>query len=214
MLAALIATAASTAAPLAPTAGSVPLAPAATLAIVHDDPLLNATAAIIARVVTRKSGCAISPAAAVPGLTLALAIDRSLGPEAYAATFDGQHSATIRGGDRMGVTFGAGAFLRGARFGPAGLTPPQPLPPPPPPPPPAPLVPIGNQWWAGEANRSYDYGACGPGPKHDGSPGGCALSPLLGIVDTFEDCKRLCLATNLSECSSNGWPGLWQVPRL
>eukprot|EP01045_Picozoa_sp_COSAG04_P048495 COSAG04_NODE_18630_length_436_cov_0.919881_1_plen_103_part_01 len=103
----------------------------------------------------------------------------------------------------MGVTFGAGAFLRASRFSPAGLTPPQPLPPPPPPPPPAPLVPIGNQWWAGEANRSYDYGACGPGPKHDGSPGGCALSPLLGIVDTFEDCKRLCLTTNRSECANS-----------
>lgn len=127
--------------------------------------------------------------------------------EAYSASFDGVNAINIKGGDRMAVTFGAGAVLRSARFGPAGLTPPQTpaaLPPPPPPPPP---VPITNKWFAGEVNRSYDYGDCG-----GNAPGGCAVSPLLGITDSFEECQQLCLTTNITRCTSCGWiPNLQQV---
>ena len=157
------------AAPRTPHApASAPLAPVPSLTILHTDPSLNATAAIIGRVVSRKSGCEIHPAG--QQFTLTLTLDTTLGQEAYAASFDGQHTATIRGGDPMGVTFGAGAFLRAARFSPQGLTPPQrPPPPPPPPPPPAPLVPITDKWWAGETNHSYDYGANGCGAN----VGGC-----------------------------------------
>ena len=147
------AAAAAAAADAAGATGS-PLAPVTSLAIVYHDLSLNATASIIARVVVRKSGCTVvEPPAS--HLTLTLEIDPTLGPEAYAARFDGNRSATIRGGDRMGATFGAGAFLRAAQFSPAGLVPPQPTPPPPPPPPSPPPVPISSEWWAGEANRSY-----------------------------------------------------------
>ena len=112
----------------------------------------------------------------------------------------------------MAVIFGAGAFLRAARYGPAGLTPPQHLsplpPPPPPPPPPAPPVPITDQWWAGETNRSYDYAQC---DYRTYGNRGCPLSPLLGITDTFAECKQLCRATNVTRCTSCGWiPGTWQ----
>jgi hypothetical protein len=179
---------------------AVPLAASPSLAILHADPALNATAAIVARVVRRKSGCRVVVGEGAPAaLTLTLSLDPALGPEAYSTTFDGRHAAAIRGGDRMAVTFGAGAFLRAARFSPAGLTPPQN---PPPPPPPSPLVPITNKWQLGAANHSYDYGAC-PGPG--GSPGGCALSPLLGITASFEECKQLCLSTNITRCTACGW---------
>jgi hypothetical protein len=151
--------AAATAADAAGATAGSPLAPVTSLAIVYRNLSLNATASIIARVVVRKSGCTmVEPPAS--HLTLTLEIDPTLGPEAYSATFDGNRSATIRGGDRMGATFGAGAFLRAAQFSPAGLVPPQPTPPPPPPPPSPPPVPISSEWWAGEANRSYGALRC------------------------------------------------------
>ena len=155
--------------------------------------LLNTTVAgIVSRVVTQRSSCTVaiaataSPAPAAGELLLTMELDPALGQEAFTATFDGQHKAAIRGGDRLAVMFGAGAFLRAARFGPAGLTPPQHPPLPPAPPPPPPPVPITDQWWPGEVNRSYDYGDCG-----GTSVTGCALSPLLGITKTFEACKQL-----------------------
>ena len=172
-----------------------PLAPAPSLAIVHSDPRLNVTAAILRRVVTRKSGAAVGPGGQ---LTLALEIDDSLGKEAYAASFDGQRTASIKGGDPAGVTFGAGAFLRAARFAPAGLTPPQPVPPPPPAAPTTPPVPLSDRWFLGKANLSYMYGACP-------SAAGCPLAPLLGITKSFEECKQLCLTTNITRCTSCGW---------
>jgi hypothetical protein len=82
-------------------------------------------------------------------VTLTLSLDPALGPEAYSATFDGRHAAAIRGGDRMAVTFGTGAFLWAARFSPAGLTPP----------PPPPLVPIAHPN-AGCAAGSGGQGGC------------------------------------------------------
>jgi hypothetical protein len=199
------------------------LTPSKTLTLVlpakssPDRLLLNSTARIISRIVKTKTagGCQVTTTTTSAGdagggggsggLRLTLRIDPSLGAEAYAATFDGEHTLEVIGGDRMGVVYGTGAMLRAARYGSGGLVPPQPppLPPaPPPPPPPLPPVPITDRWWLGEVNRSYDYGAC-PGPG--GSPGGCALSPLLGLTSTFAECQHLCLTTNITRCTSCGW---------
>eukprot|EP01043_Picozoa_sp_COSAG02_P013651 COSAG02_NODE_550_length_20437_cov_4.270676_1_plen_888_part_00 len=176
------------------------LSPAPSLALVYSDRSLNTTASIIERVVSRKSGCGIVKEPAKSKLTLTLEIDSDLGPEAYSATFDGERSATVRGGDRAGVTYGAGAFLRSAQFTPVGLIPPQHAPPSPAPPPPPPPIPIGREWWAGEANRSYAYGACG-----GNDPQGCPQVPLLGLVDSLEECKQLCVNSNITHCTSCGW---------
>ena len=67
----------------------------------------------------------IAPGRPTAGLSLTLKIDNSLGPEAFAATYDGANEATIAGGDRMGVLFGAGAFLRASQFLSTGFVPPQ-----------------------------------------------------------------------------------------
>ena len=40
------------------------------------------------------------------------AVLTSLGEESFSAMYDGTGAASIQGGDRMGVVFGAGAFLR------------------------------------------------------------------------------------------------------
>lgn len=65
-------------------------------------------------------------------------------------------------------------------------------------------VPVTNHWWAGEANRSYDFGAC-PAGSTGGAPDGCDVSPLLGVTSTFEGCKQLCLAATW--CTACGWVG-------
>ena len=179
--------------------------PFPSLAIVATDQSLHAAVGIVARHVTARSGCTLSPTGR---LKLTLSIDPALGSEAYNSSFDGGSIVMIVGGDRMGVVFGAGAVLRAAQFGLAGLTPPQDPPPPPPPAPPPPPVPVTDQWWAGEANHSYDYAQC-EYSKYGNR--GCALSPYLGTTDTFQECKALCLTTNITRCTSCGWiPNLQQ----
>ena len=89
---------------------------------------LNKTAGILSRVIRSKSGnCSvrIAPDRPTAGLSLTLKIENSLGPEAFAATYDGANEAIIAGGDRMGVLFGAGAFLRASQFRSTGFVPPQ-----------------------------------------------------------------------------------------
>ena len=191
---------------VAATGQEAPLSPFPSLAISFSDQSLNTTASIIDRVVSRKSGCVVKPGDSK--LTLTLVLDPALGPEAYTASFDGQHSATVRGGNPAGVTFGAGAFLRSSRFTPVGLIPPQHRPPPPTPLP-QPPVPIVDEWWPGEVNHSYSYGACG-----GDNPEGCPDVPLLGLVDSMEECKQLCVHSNITRCTSCGWiPNLAQWSR-
>jgi hypothetical protein len=191
-------------------------APFSSLAIVMDaDSLLNATALTISRIVSAKSGCRVSLStaglsAAGPNLLrLTLRINASLGPEAYSASYDHDRStAVISGGDRMGVTFGAGAFLRAAQYRVKGLVPPQavPLPPPPPPPPPpSPPAPIIPGYWATAENVSIVFGVTGPAGN------GTTVAPLLGVFTTFDECKHACTsaaATASNQCTAVSWAGL------
>lgn len=164
-----------------------------------DAQLLNVTASTIRRVVQSKSGCKVM---AGGELRLSLSIDPSLGTEAFAVVFDGKLSASIKGGDRMAVMFGAGAFLRAAQYSTTGLTPPQPVPPPPPPSPPTPpppLPPTIPGLWSTSPNTSVVYDATGPNGK------GSADAILLGVFDSWKECQTACVANTQVKCSAVTW---------
>lgn len=165
--------------------------------------LLNTTVGVIARVVQTKSGCRVSRRrAGARILRLVLRVNGSLGSEAYHTTFDGQASASIEGGDSMAVLFGAGAFLRAARYTVDGLIPPQaaPLPAPVvPPSPPAPYSPIVPGYWATADNISIVYGDTGPAGN------GTTAARLLGLFPTFDECQMACASKH--SCSAVSWAG-------
>ena len=87
-----------------------------------DRPFVLKTAAIVARQIQQRCNATVEqppPSAATERqstapIVIELAIDASLGQEAYAIR-DGA-TVTISGGDARGVLFGAGKFLRSSRF--------------------------------------------------------------------------------------------------
>jgi hypothetical protein len=106
--------------PLPITTGSSTASPAPNVSIDGSGVGVAVAARVVARHITARSNATVAMDAPVAAVHLALAVDATLGPEAFAITTldSGTRSGvSITGGDARGLYYGVGKLLRGSSFG-------------------------------------------------------------------------------------------------